>query len=61
LSVELITRLTMTRVESLDLFVNTVQQKMQVASPQQSTIFEGRSVAAVATEAEPGPRLLGLH
>ena len=31
----------MTRVESLDLFVNTVQQKMQVASPQQSTIFEG--------------------
>jgi len=41
LSVELVTRFTMTRVESLDLFVNTVQQKMQVASPQQSTIFEG--------------------
>jgi lysophospholipase L1-like esterase len=41
LSVELVTRLTMTRVESLDLFVNTLQQKMQVASPQQSTIFEG--------------------
>jgi len=41
LSVELITRFTMTRVNSLDLFVNTVQQKMQVASPQQSTIFEG--------------------
>src|SRR6185503_8966872 len=41
LSVELVTRLTMTHVESLDLFVNTVQQKMQVASPQQSTIFEG--------------------
>ena len=41
LSVELVTRLAMTRVESLDLFVNTVQQKMQVASPQQSTIFEG--------------------
>ncbi|HEY4423838.1 MAG TPA: GDSL-type esterase/lipase family protein [Pyrinomonadaceae bacterium] len=41
LSVELVTRLTMPRVESLDLFVNTVQQKMQVASPQQSTIFEG--------------------
>ncbi len=40
-SVEVITRLTMTRVVSLDLFVNTVQQKMQVASPQQSTIFEG--------------------
>ena len=31
----------MTRIESLDLFVNTAQQKMQVASPQQSTIFEG--------------------
>jgi lysophospholipase L1-like esterase len=31
----------MTRVESLELFVNTVQQKMQVANPQQSTIFEG--------------------
>lgn len=31
----------MTRVESLDLFVNTAQQKMQVASPEQSTIFEG--------------------
>jgi len=41
LSVELVTRLTMTRVDSLDLFVNTVQQKMQIASPQQSTIFEG--------------------
>ena len=41
LSVELITRATMTRVESLDMFVNTVQQRMQVASPQQSTIFEG--------------------
>lgn len=41
LSVELVTRLTMKRVDSLDLFVNTVQQKMQVASPQQSTIFEG--------------------
>lgn len=40
-SIELVTRLTMTRVESLDLFVNTAQQKMQVASPEQSTIFEG--------------------
>jgi lysophospholipase L1-like esterase len=40
LSVELVTRLTMTRVESLDMFVNTVQQKMQVGG-QQSTIFEG--------------------
>lgn len=41
LSVEVVTRFTMTRVDSLDLFVNTAQQKMQVASPQQSTIFEG--------------------
>jgi lysophospholipase L1-like esterase len=40
LSVEGITRLTMTRVESLDMFVNTVQQKMQVAGAQ-ATIFEG--------------------
>ena len=41
LSVELITRIAFTRVESLDLFVNTPQQKMQVANPQQSAIFEG--------------------
>ncbi len=41
LSVELITRFAFTRVESLDLFVNTPQQKMQVANPQQSAIFEG--------------------
>lgn len=41
LSVEAITRLTTSRVDSLDLFVNTAQQKMQVASPEQSTIFEG--------------------
>lgn len=41
LSVELITRVAFTRVESLDLFVNTPQQKMQVANPQQSAIFEG--------------------
>jgi lysophospholipase L1-like esterase len=40
LSVELVVRLTMTRVTSLDLFVNTVQQKMQVSGAQ-STIFEG--------------------
>ena len=40
LSVEVVTRLTMTRVDSLDLFVNTVQQKMQVAGAQ-ATIFEG--------------------
>jgi lysophospholipase L1-like esterase len=41
LAVEVVTRLTMTRVDSLDMFVNTPQQKMQVAAPQQSTIFEG--------------------
>jgi len=40
-SVELITRAAFSRVESLDLFVNTPQQKMQVANPQQSAIFEG--------------------
>jgi len=40
-SVEVITRYASTRVESLDLFVNTQQQKMQVANPQQSAIFEG--------------------
>ena len=40
-SVEVITRVAFTRVESLDLFVNTPQQKMQVANPQQATIFEG--------------------
>ncbi len=41
LSVEIITRVAFTRVESLDLFVNTPQQKMQVANPQQPAIFEG--------------------
>jgi lysophospholipase L1-like esterase len=41
LAVEVITRVAFTRVESLDLFVNTPQQKMQVADPQQSAIFEG--------------------
>ena len=40
LSVELVVRLTMTRVDSLEMFVNTVQQKMQVSGAQ-STIFEG--------------------
>lgn len=40
-SVEVITRFAFTRVESLDLFINTPQQKMQVANPQQSAIFEG--------------------
>ena len=41
LSIEVITRLAFSRVESLDLFVATAQQQMQVASPQQSSIFEG--------------------
>ena len=41
LGVELIVRLTMTPVSSLDLFVATPQQKMQVANSQQSGIFEG--------------------
>ena len=39
--VEVITRLAFPRVESLELFVATPQQQMQVASPQQSSIFEG--------------------
>lgn len=37
----MIVRLTMIPVSSLDLFVSTPQQKMQVANPQQSGIFEG--------------------
>src|SRR5689334_5780285 len=41
LAVEVIVRLTMTPVSSLDLFVSTPQQKMQVANSQQSEIFEG--------------------
>jgi lysophospholipase L1-like esterase len=41
LGVEGIVRLTMTPVSSLDLFVSTPQQKMQVANSQQSEIFEG--------------------
>ena len=41
LSVEVITRVAFSRIESLDLFVNTPQQKMQVADPKQSAIFEG--------------------
>lgn len=39
--VEVVTRLAMDHVYSLDLFVVTPQQKAQVANPQQSTIFEG--------------------
>ena len=41
LSVEVITRLALPHVDSLELFVNTPQQRMQVASQQQSAIFEG--------------------
>lgn len=41
LSVEVLTRVAFPRVESLELFVATPQQQMQVASPQQSSIFEG--------------------
>jgi lysophospholipase L1-like esterase len=40
-SIELITRLTHPHLASLDLFVTTPQQKMQVANPQQAGIFEG--------------------
>ena len=41
LLVEVITRVAFPRVESLDLFVATPQQQMQVANPQQASIFEG--------------------
>ena len=41
LSVELVTRFTRPHIASLDLFVATPQQKMQVANPRQSGIFEG--------------------
>ena len=39
--VEVVTRLRMTPVSSLDLFVTTPQQRMQVSDPKQSGIFEG--------------------
>jgi lysophospholipase L1-like esterase len=41
LSVELIVRLALPRVDSLAMFVATPQQKMQVADEKQSGIFEG--------------------
>ena len=41
LSIEVITRLTLPHVNSLDLFVSTTQQKAQVANEKQSGIFEG--------------------
>ncbi len=40
-AIEIVTRLTMSPVSSLDLFVVTRQQKAQVADEKQSTIFEG--------------------
>jgi len=39
--IEILTRFTMAPVSSLDLFVSTPQQKMQVADPGQASIFEG--------------------
>ena len=41
LFVEVIARVVFPRVDSLELFVATPQQRMQVASSQQSSIFEG--------------------
>jgi lysophospholipase L1-like esterase len=41
LGVEIATRLAMPHLNSLNLFVGTPQQKMQVANEQQATIFEG--------------------
>ena len=40
-AIEVVTRLTIAHVSSLDLFVATSQQKAQVADAKQSTIFEG--------------------
>lgn len=40
-AIELITRATLPHVSSLDLFVSTPQQRMQVADAKQSSIFEG--------------------
>lgn len=40
-AVEVVVRVTMPHVSSLDLFVNTPQQKAQVANQEQSGIFEG--------------------
>ena len=39
--IEILTRFTMSPVSSLDLFVSTPQQKMQVADSGQASIFEG--------------------
>jgi lysophospholipase L1-like esterase len=40
-AIEIVTRLTMPHVSSLDLFIVTRQQKAQVADEKQSSIFEG--------------------
>lgn len=40
-AVEVVTRLTLPYINSLDLFVATPQQRMQVSDPQQAGIFEG--------------------
>jgi len=41
LAIEIVTRLTLPHLSSLDLFVGTTQQRAQVANPQQAGIFEG--------------------
>src|SRR5215470_14456738 len=41
IGIEIVTRLTLAPVSSLELFVNTSQQVAQVANQQQSVIFEG--------------------
>lgn len=40
-AIEIVMRLTMPHVSSLDLFIVTRQQKAQVADEKQSSIFEG--------------------
>src|SRR6185503_7350980 len=40
-SIEVLTRLTRPHLASLDMFVTSPQQQMQIANPQQSSIFEG--------------------
>jgi lysophospholipase L1-like esterase len=40
-AIELVTRATLPHISSLDLFVSTPQQRMQVANEKQASIFEG--------------------
>jgi lysophospholipase L1-like esterase len=40
-AIEVITRLTLPHLSSLELFINTPQQKAQITNQQQATIFEG--------------------